>query len=327
MWSWSRSSRTCSSLLSRRELIEYIDPIHIPHGKSAAILFPDPDFFQRIEHILRMTSDWTSAKKDVLNFLQEYREYDSPKSSSSSKIEEAERMKMSNEPVFIYSCGTLVSNHVNRALRSQSMLCISKLQCYIRALDVQLRKLNQEQINNTDFENVYRGKPLTPKECYFYREHIGKYITYNTYQSTSRDEEFARDITKSVTPHTPPEGWQHEFEMRDNAKTARSESDLTEKSSELNWRLQNTSTMREVENPKYAVLFHIEIPPDVRSEACFADISEHSCFPDEKEVLFARFNVFRIDKVSPGEDMLIIKLRVAEKHNLFKELIPSHAEM
>jgi tetratricopeptide (TPR) repeat protein len=67
------------------------------------------------------------------------------------------------------------------------------------------------------------------------------------------------------------------------------------------------------------VLFEIEADPQVVTTKPFADISMYSCFDEEAEVLFMLGSIFRLNKITQGDDQIwIIKMTLwsDDEHNL-----------
>ncbi|CAF0904747.1 unnamed protein product [Adineta steineri] len=72
------------------------------------------------------------------------------------------------------------------------------------------------------------------------------------------------------------------------------------------------------------VLFEIDADPKIVTTKPFADISEHSHFPSESEVLFMIGSIFRLDNINLNDDQIwIIKMTLCndDEHNLKQVLM------
>jgi hypothetical protein len=307
-------------MISESEQMERIR--RTPYGLSAAISSPNPEYYSWIQNMLLMPPKWKLAREKQSNFFKEYNKYlqqydqDSHDNDNYDKyipyvqqiIEETKQGITPEKAIEDYTKWILIANHVSRALRSENTYHIDQLEFAVKGIHDMLKKLNDLQINIEVNKNTfYRGNALTTDEFYFYIKRYKKNITYNTFQSASPDRNISVFFGKG---EKPPEEWRNALKVLHDAKTDRSESDMAKILSGFKVRSPNAITTEKSKESKVAVLFHITVSPDVRSQVCFADVTKFSAYEGEIEVLFQMFTDFRVEDITLDTDMANIYLTV-----------------
>jgi hypothetical protein len=288
-----------------------------PYGLSAAISSPNPEYYSWIQNMLSVPPKWKLAREKQSIFFKEYNKYlrqygkdnyDKYSPHVQQMIEETKQGITPEKAIYDYTKWILIANHVNRALRSENTYHIDQLEFAVKGIHDTLKKLNDLQINTEVNKNkFYRGNALTTDEFYFYIKSYKKNLTYNTFQSTSPDPKISIFFGKGEKPTAE---WRNALKVLHDAKSARSESDRAKILSGLNVNSPNSTTKEKTNEPKVAVLFHITVPSDVRSQVCFADITKLSAYEGEIEVLFQMFTDFRVEDITLDTEMANIYLTV-----------------
>jgi hypothetical protein len=267
--------------------------------------------------MLSVPPKWKLAREKQSIFFKEYNKYlrqygkdnyDKYSPHVQQMIEETKQGITPEKAIYDYTKWILIANHVNRALRSENTYHIDQLEFAVKGIHDTLKKLNDLQINTEVNKNkFYRGNALTTDEFYFYIKSYKKNLTYNTFQSTSPDPKISIFFGKGEKPTAE---WRNALKVLHDAKSARSESDRAKILSGLNVNSPNSTTKEKTNEPKFAVLFHITVPSDVRSQVCFADITKLSAYEGEIEVLFQMFTDFRVEDITLDTEMANIYLTV-----------------
>lgn len=169
-----------------------------------------------------------------------------------SIIHDFEQNYSADRAIWWYTRQSFVYRLLNKALRVQNIDLIYLFRFLIRDLHTQL--LNYQCPTRI---HVYRGQLMVNEELEILKHSIGKYISINSFFSTS----FNRDLALLF-------------------------------SQELDQYAQ--------------VLFDIEADPHLANDKPFANISSHSYFPDESEVIFMLGSIFQLVSIDLTEDRVWI---------------------
>ena len=214
-------------------------------------------------------------KDDLINLCKTHYEKNARELSI---IHDFERNYSAERAIWWYTRQSFVYRLLNKALRVQNIHLIYLFRFLIRDLHTQLLTY---QCPTTI--HVYRGQLLVKEELEILKHSVGKYISINSFFSTS----FNRDLALLF-------------------------------SQEL--------------NQYERVLFDIEADPQLVNEKPFADISSHSYFPDESEVIFmlgSIFQLFKVDLTDDGVWIIHMTLSSGNDHDLkpiFEHMKNQHSQ-
>jgi tetratricopeptide (TPR) repeat protein len=172
-------------------------------------------------------------------------------------INEFRKTYSSDRAIWWYSKETFLYRLLNQAFRVHDIHLLYTLRFFICDLYQELEKLHAEQ-QQLSAMRVYRVQLLAISELVSIENRLGRYMSMNSFLSTTLDYEYAVFLLESSRIHA------------------------------LNTEL--TSVLFEIE----VECVDINIK---RTRRTFAEIIQQSAMPDEKEVLFTPGNIFRLTEI------------------------------
>ncbi len=190
-----------------------------------------------------------------------------------NNLREFEQDYLPNKVLWWYTRESFFYKILNAALRTQNIHIIFLFREFISDIHRQLQKYQSE---NT--LQVYRSQLMSIDEVDNLKQHIGQFISVNSFFSTSNDRTTALFL------------------------------------------LGDTTSSIDLER----VLFEIDADPKIVNTKPFADISKHSEFAEESEVLFMLGSIFRLTSIKRNVDQIwIIRMTLCsdDEHDLKQVLM------
>jgi tetratricopeptide (TPR) repeat protein len=119
------------------------------------------------------------------NLLQQCRSYYKGNLRELATIDEFDNTYRAEDAIKWYTRPCFLFNQLNKAFRTENMHEIFKFRFFIYDLYRQLLKLYKEDKNNSTIQHVYRGQLLSKKELDILKQNEGKFVSLNTFFSTS----------------------------------------------------------------------------------------------------------------------------------------------
>ncbi|CAF1401281.1 unnamed protein product [Adineta steineri] len=179
----------------------------------------------------------------------------------------------SDKVLWWYTKETFFYKTLNAALRTQNIHMIFLFHAFIYDIYRQLQKYQSKK-----FIRVYRCQLISKDELNSLKQNIGRFISVNSFFSTSDDRLRALFLLDDITTQIDSE----------------------------------------------PVLFEIDADPKIVTTKPFANISKHSYFPDESEVLFMTGSIFQLNNINRNDDQIwIIKMTLCndDEHDLKQALM------
>ncbi|CAF1172252.1 unnamed protein product [Adineta steineri] len=156
--------------------------------RSQNVVFVYQQLF--IEILLRLKRQESCNNDELIAYL--YQKF-ADNSSECRKIEEFQQVYRVNESIQWYTRPGCIFAHLNAALRKWDLQIVVRYRFFIKNLYQQLKDEYARQRNTTlsDIKHVYRGQRFSFHEIQQLQNAIGQYISFNSFLSTTKDENVA----------------------------------------------------------------------------------------------------------------------------------------
>ncbi|CAF3074761.1 unnamed protein product [Rotaria sp. Silwood2] len=141
-----------------------------------------------IESLFDSTVYNDTAKKDLIEYCRQQISLENIQEQES--INKFEQNYVSEDAIKWYTDSKFIFRELNKALRLRDIDAIFKFRFFMIDFQKQLEQHYDEEIMQS-VQTVYRGQEISPLELTKLKNSIHKYISFNTYVSTTIDEKVA----------------------------------------------------------------------------------------------------------------------------------------
>ena len=145
------------------------------------------------EIFLELDYDKDKAKKEFIDFC---RDSSSPSSFKSKDVDQFEKNYQASNALWWYTQANFLYFNVNQALRTQDVEILLKMGFFIQDLHLNIKQRYNEENNRTPL-TLYRGQGLSEINFEKMKNSERGLIGFNSFLSTSRDEDAAKMLADS----------------------------------------------------------------------------------------------------------------------------------